>query len=418
MSQLAAAKLQAIRDATERKAQTAVVGTNPLGQRMVMTPLQKWRMEELARRQKTMGRQVLTGAHPINPVELGTPITNFTLVGGVQDHSVDQRAARRAEKAAADETDALLAELTLNNLSQLGDARRKTKPTPSIVVAQEQRESIPAVTVEDETNDHSSNSDDELLDVIQAAAEHYEQADRIAAEDARVAQAPHVAAAAAAIERELGDMPADPSDPEHAIKAAELAFAAKNNSSAAPEAAPTAPKDDSISMRAKRMIMGEHDLGQYLFKHTDTMLPRKHQQQMGPLLKLFGRGIIVVDVFCGEQRAALGFLAPLSSQSRWVPGDDYIVQTAAEIQAGTDKGTVQCEVIARQDLAATDKWQLGKHREHRLNDYPRKHLARLARVTGTSDAFKLMWRTMCMVFIWEREPRDNLAALIAFVGQL
>lgn len=168
----------------------------------------------------------------------------------------------------------------------------------------------------------------------------------------------------------------------------------------------TMAEEETPSKRAKRMLMGEIDLGQFRFKNTDTMLPRKHQQHMSAILQLFGLGIIVVDVFAGGDRAAIGFLAPLSSQSRWVPGDDYIVQTAVQ------RDLFQCEVVARQDIRGQSKWKLGEKREHNIDEFPRKHLARVNRIAV--DA----WKTMVLVFIWEREPRDDIGALAAWIHTL
>ena len=361
MSQLSAAKHTKVRN---------VVHRNPMG--MSNLTQQKLNMEMsrdhyMKYKSDQIKFQGLMGKRSDKPPHRGVVTADFAMVGGVTDHSVYPHIA--AERRAAAETDALLAEFGIAKSTDFA--------------------------VED--------VQDELLETIQA---NYEQTDRALEEAARVAREPHVASAAAAMAHELRDLPADPSDPEASIADAERAMA-----------------DDSVSMRAKRMLMGELDLGQHRFKHTDTMLPRKHQAQMTPLLKLFGMGIIVVDVFAGEHRAAIGFLAPLSSQSRWTPGDDYIVQTASEIQSQNalrpeDVGTVQCEVIARMDLGENDKWQLGKLREHHLNEFPRKHLSRLARIMGSTEAFKLMWSTMTLVFIWEREPRDDLAALIRFVATL
>lgn len=178
------------------------------------------------------------------------------------------------------------------------------------------------------------------------------------------------------------------------------------------------PADEktSLSTRAKRMLMGDEDVGQYLYRHTGVMLPRKHQHHMGSILQLFGRGLVIVDVASGEKRAALGFLAPKTAQNRWVPGPDYIIQTAVEIQQ-FDQDAVQCEVVSLEKVTE-ESWSLGEKRKHALDEFPRKHLPRICRIAGTPEAFKLIWRTMTLVFIWEREPRDDLGALIRWVGRL
>jgi hypothetical protein len=350
------------------------------GQNMVMTPRQSRDMDELARR--------------LNPMD-------FTLVGPVQDRTP---ATLHAAQLAADQAfDAL-------DDDQSGAHEEREWSAAITHVTRHQRlqrrsETRKTVTVDDE------NSDDELLETIQAAKEYYDRQDQ-----------DHAAAVARELKTVTAALPDDPSDPGAAIdRAARILEDRKKTRSEEP-----APSDrEGISTRAKRMIMGEIDVGQFRYKHTDTMLPRKHQHHMSALLQLFGKGIVVIDVFSGGQRAALGFLAPLSSQNRWVPGDDYVIQTAVEIQSGREKGTVQCEVVARQELikpgtdrVPQDDWQLGEKRHHKLNEFPRKHLVRMSHVSGGTDAFKLIWRTMVFVFVWEREPRDDLGALIRWVAQL
>lgn len=165
-----------------------------------------------------------------------------------------------------------------------------------------------------------------------------------------------------------------------------------------------------IARRAKCMIMGELDLGQYCFRHTDTMLPRRHQVLMSAVLRLFGLGIIVVDVFSGD-RAALAFFAPRETQDRWLPGSDYIVELAA---CGAE-GKITCQVRSGQPVH-DDLWRLGKNREHSIDAYPAKYYARVAYLAGSHTAW--LWRTKVLVFIWERDAADNLAALVDHISQL
>lgn len=193
----------------------------------------------------------------------------------------------------------------------------------------------------------------------------------------------------------------------------------------------TGGNDSRISTRAKQRLMGDEDMGQYLFRSTGTMLPKKQAHLMEPLLKLFGRGIIIIDVFTGGERCALAFLAPLGqlgtavnggscarhAPSIWTPGDHWVQQTATHILEGKDKGAVQVELLARDDIGTQDEWRLGKNRVHRLNEYPRRHLEPMSRIAGSTAAFELMWRTMGLVFIWEREAKDDLEALVRHLAQ-
>jgi hypothetical protein len=158
------------------------------------------------------------------------------------------------------------------------------------------------------------------------------------------------------------------------------------------------------------MLMGNIDLGQFIFKSTDTMLPKTHSECMEPLLKLFGHGIIPVDVASGSKRCALAILVPMSSLNCWVPDSRYLVQTFSE------NGVV--ELIATEDVAGQDTWELSKARKHVLNDFPKHHLPRIYHIAGSEGAFKTVWATMSLVFIWEILEADDLLGLLQYVESL
>lgn len=168
-------------------------------------------------------------------------------------------------------------------------------------------------------------------------------------------------------------------------------------------------KHRDVVMRAKKMIMGDIDIGQYRFKSTDTMLPKKHQNLMTPLLQLFGQDIIIIDVVANK-RSALGFLAPKNTQSMWVPGSEYILQIACEAES-----TVYTKILSAAAVTC-DTWVMGNTRVHNLNEFPKRQIARTARLAESPDILKTLWSSMVMVFIWEREEQNDLEALIKFVS--
>lgn len=166
----------------------------------------------------------------------------------------------------------------------------------------------------------------------------------------------------------------------------------------------------SITDRAKKMLINDMSLGQFIFQSTDTMLPKKHSASMESLLMLFGRGIIIVDVACGSKRSALGFMAPTSELNRWVPDDRYIIQTATQLG-----NNIQVELVSTDDIGDRDSWELSAKRTHSLNKFPGTHKQRIERITGSATAFQTIWAHMSLVFIWEKNEKDDFQALVEYV---
>ncbi len=167
-----------------------------------------------------------------------------------------------------------------------------------------------------------------------------------------------------------------------------------------------------IAARAKKMLMGDLDVGQYLFESTDTMLPKKHSACMETLLKMFGHGVIVVDVACGSTRAALALLVPTTTLSRYVPADAYVVQTA------TFRGdTAVVELVAKSEIEEST-WRLSRRRVHDANEFPKRHIPRIAQLAQSEAAADAVKRDMSIVFIWERDELDDFASLCEYVYNL
>lgn len=190
--------------------------------------------------------------------------------------------------------------------------------------------------------------------------------------------------------------------------------------------------DIRISTRAKLMIMGDLNMGQYLFKNTNTMLPRKHQECMSDLLNLFAKGIIITDIFSGGERASITFLAPISSLSKWIPEQAKIIVQATETEpthiednkneyvlqtAVLGKDSIITECISRKSINA-ETWVFGPKRTHSMDEYPKNYSARLSSLSGSAEAYGLIWKTMALICIWERNPGDDLKSLIAHIESL
>lgn len=164
----------------------------------------------------------------------------------------------------------------------------------------------------------------------------------------------------------------------------------------------------SLSNTAKQMLMGDLDLGQFIFKSTDTMLPKTHSDCMTALLQLF-KHVVVCDVASGSKRCAVAMLVPISQLNRWVPDSRYLVQTFS---------SQTVELIATEDIAGRDEWPLSGARTHRLNEFPKRHLPRLARIAGSESVLNGIWETMSLVFIWEKEEMDDLAGLLEYINEI
>lgn len=164
----------------------------------------------------------------------------------------------------------------------------------------------------------------------------------------------------------------------------------------------------SIQATTKKMLMGDIDIGQYIFKSTDTMLPKKHSNCMDALLKLYSFGIVPIDVASGSKRCMISFLVPRSELKKWVPNDTYIIQTY---------NSESVEVLSTTHLN-DEKWEISTARTHVLNEYPKRHLGRIARIaTSESECFSI-WETMCLVSIWEKDESDDLDNMIRYCEYL
>ena len=169
----------------------------------------------------------------------------------------------------------------------------------------------------------------------------------------------------------------------------------------------------SIAKRATDMVMGELDVGQFIFRGTGTMLPKKHCGVIDTVIDLHkNHDVIIIDIASGSSRSAVGLLVPTAKLSNWVPDQRYIVQTATS-KSSSDE--CKMEVVSTTEVKET-KYELSAKRAHDTEEFPKRHMPRIARLCATHDTYNKVWDTMSLVFIFEKEPSDNLTALMEFIA--
>lgn len=169
-----------------------------------------------------------------------------------------------------------------------------------------------------------------------------------------------------------------------------------------------------LAINAKNALIGDMDIDQFIYKSTGTTLSRNNCKYMEPLLKLFGTGIIIIDVVDGPKRAAIGILIPKTKLDLIKPNVDYIVQVA-DIDPNCD-----CKIAALSTEEIKElTYPLTAQRTHTLNEFPNLHLTRVAKLTVDKIRFDVTTEIMAVVFIFERlAGSPKLGKIIAWLETL
>ncbi len=155
---------------------------------------------------------------------------------------------------------------------------------------------------------------------------------------------------------------------------------------------------------SKRIILGEMDIGQYIYRSTGTILPKHRQRLLARLLELTDLGYIVFDVGASTTRtASLGIL---------VPRRITIPKPSEESDAifVADMKDDECSIGLMSMIPMTNiEFKLGKKKNFDGREFPRQFFKRIVKIPA--------WKTMQIVYIVNMDSRlDHIIDFLIEAG--
>lgn len=157
---------------------------------------------------------------------------------------------------------------------------------------------------------------------------------------------------------------------------------------------------EHLKARAKELIIGDRDYGQYLHS-TGTILPKRFSHLLEPLFDLMSNDIVTIDI--GGFTNSCVAIVTAATHEFGLPPAGVIVQTAVL------KDDEWC-VEVRAAMPVPDEIAISKHRMHKWNDFPTKYFGRIARMGVDVEA---LFENHKMTFV---VGLDGLESIIKFLN--